>query len=327
MNISQLKYFIQIVNSGSLSKASEVLDVSQPALTKYISNLEHSLKVKLFVSERRIMTPTPAGKIYYDMATKIVNVQKQTEQRIDMILDRSVETIRVGASPHRGGKLIAKVYKKFSLRYPHVLLDITECYQKEGVDLLKANQIDLLLGATESKVDGELSKVIMYSEEVFVVVPVSHPLAQKARQENKELPPINPSLLANDPWIFISEGATLHSITQKLCIEYKFSPTIVFSNKNILVVDTVLKQGSGVGLALNSYVDKNQDDVVYFPIENKKYLYTCAFFEKNRTLSEAERYLIGLLIEADIDTPTLTADRNQLADEIYEQFLKEQITL
>lgn len=327
MNIDQLRYFIQIANSGNLSKASEKLNISQPALSKYLANLDESMNMQLFVSEKRKMVLTPVGKIYYDMALRIINVQNQTTQTVNMILNREVETIRVGASPHRGSQLIGKIFSKFSQKYPDVLLEMNECYQEEGLKYLQNNEIDLLLGTTDNFNNNTVNKVVMYSEEVFLSVPIYHPLASKSKYKNGKFASISPALFINDPWAVVQKGATLHRISEQVFNECKMSPSIVFQNKNFMVVNAILNQGGGVGLMLETYINLEQNDTVYFSLENKKYIYVTAFYNKDRNLTDAEKYLLGLIIETDKNTSTLTASRNEEASEIYNRFCEETIIL
>ncbi len=327
MNLEQLEYFIEIANCGNLSKSAEKLGVSQPALSKYLANLEEAMQVKFFISEKRMLKLTTPGKIYYDMAVRVVNANKKTQQMIDRVLDRSVETIRVGASPHRGSQLIGRVYTKFIEKYPHVSVDITECYLTEGLKLLEENKIDLLIGTTDTMYSSKTKKIIMYSEEVVLTVPIYHPLAELAKSDLSELTPIDPSEFINDPWIIMERGATLYKVTEKLFKEYKISPTVVFKNKSIHVLNSFLKEGSCVGLLPKSYVDFAQNNCVYFTLEPKKYVYLSVYYGENRVLTEAEKYFLALIMDADKDAPSLNHDRNQEAEEIYSEFLQEKSML
>ena len=71
MDFRQVKYFIAIAEQGSLSAASEVIHIAQPALSTQISNLEDELHVMLFSRHGRGMTLTPAGKIFLKHAYRI----------------------------------------------------------------------------------------------------------------------------------------------------------------------------------------------------------------------------------------------------------------
>jgi LysR family transcriptional regulator, nitrogen assimilation regulatory protein len=65
MNFRRLKYFVKIVDIGSLTQAAEVLHIAQPALSQQVATLEGELNQQLLIRTKRGVTPTDAGKILY----------------------------------------------------------------------------------------------------------------------------------------------------------------------------------------------------------------------------------------------------------------------
>ena len=78
MNFRRLKYFVKIVDIGSLTQAAEVLHIAQPALSQQVATLEGELNQQLLIRTKRGVTPTGAGKILYTHARAIL---RQCEQR------------------------------------------------------------------------------------------------------------------------------------------------------------------------------------------------------------------------------------------------------
>lgn len=72
MNFRRLKYFVRIVDIGSLTQAAEVLHIAQPALSQQIATLEGELDQQLFIRTKRGVTPTETGKILYTHARTIL---------------------------------------------------------------------------------------------------------------------------------------------------------------------------------------------------------------------------------------------------------------
>lgn len=66
INLNTLNYFYEIANTNNITKASENLNVSQPALTKAIKQLESDLNAKLFIRSKKGVVLTEAGEILYD---------------------------------------------------------------------------------------------------------------------------------------------------------------------------------------------------------------------------------------------------------------------
>jgi LysR family nitrogen assimilation transcriptional regulator len=67
MNLRRLKYFVKIVDIGSLTQAAEVLHIAQPALSQQVATLEGEMDQQLLIRTKRGVTPTEAGKILIPM--------------------------------------------------------------------------------------------------------------------------------------------------------------------------------------------------------------------------------------------------------------------
>lgn len=83
MNLRRLKYFVEIVESGSLTQASAVLYIAQPALSQQISTLESELNHQLLIRNKRGVVPTAAGQLLYQHALNILELCALTERAIE----------------------------------------------------------------------------------------------------------------------------------------------------------------------------------------------------------------------------------------------------
>src|SRR6266702_1034469 len=72
VNLRRLKYFVKIVDIGSLTQAAEVLYIAQPALSQQLATLEGEVRQQLLVRTKRGVTPTEAGKVLYRHAQLIL---------------------------------------------------------------------------------------------------------------------------------------------------------------------------------------------------------------------------------------------------------------
>ncbi len=86
MNFRRLKYFVKIVDIGSLTQAAEVLHIAQPALSQQVATLEGELNQQLLIRTKRGVTPTDAGKILYTHARAIyVSVSRPNWRCITLV--------------------------------------------------------------------------------------------------------------------------------------------------------------------------------------------------------------------------------------------------
>ena len=85
MKLEQLPYILEIASCQNLSGAAQKLGISQPALSKYLSNLEGELGMELFQRYRKKLYPTPAGFLYLDMARRMQEIQEKTLSSMNLL--------------------------------------------------------------------------------------------------------------------------------------------------------------------------------------------------------------------------------------------------
>ena len=98
MNLRRLKYFVKIVDIGSLTQAAEVLHIAQPALSQQVATLEGEMDQQLLIRTKRGVTPTEAGKILYTHARTILRQCEQAQLAV-----HNVGQTLSGACLHRAG--------------------------------------------------------------------------------------------------------------------------------------------------------------------------------------------------------------------------------
>jgi DNA-binding transcriptional LysR family regulator len=102
MNLRRLKYYVKIVDIGSLTQAAEVLHIAQPALSQQLAALEGELDQQLLIRTKRGVTPTEAGKILYSHAQTILRQCEQAQSAVDNAGCDATDSGRQGsASWHR----------------------------------------------------------------------------------------------------------------------------------------------------------------------------------------------------------------------------------
>jgi LysR family transcriptional regulator, nitrogen assimilation regulatory protein len=144
LNSKQLEYFLKIAELGSYRRASELLRIAQPALTRQIKMLERELGVELFNRHSDGVTATSAGALLLERARFIVS---QTEQaRADVMAEGTIPrgTVAFGAPPSIAGALFCRLSQVYLSLYPDVKLRF---YEGVGhlANWLTSNEIDLAI--------------------------------------------------------------------------------------------------------------------------------------------------------------------------------------
>ena len=124
INLNLLKYFYEVVNVKNITKASQILLVSQPALTKSIKELEEEFNVKLLDRSKKGVNPTKEGEILYNHINEMFKGLNSTLDIIETE-NKNVEHLYIGATTTNFLKPIEKTLIQFKKLYPNIQIDIT----------------------------------------------------------------------------------------------------------------------------------------------------------------------------------------------------------
>lgn len=295
MTTRQLYYLVTIADQGSLSGASRVLGISQPALSKFLSEYESSLGFLLFLRYHRQLTPTAVGRYVIDAAQKILDEQTRMLQSMRAVTDSDHTLIRLATAPNRGAIIYSQVYNPFSRRYPDITLSLTELYASEQPGAIQHGQIDLAIGS--GKTSDKTTDLPFAREELLISLPVSHPLSG---QESIRL-----SDLRDTPFVLQGHRHSIRILAEELFEQAGFSPVVTFESNDVMLVDSMLHQAVGVGLVSQAHVFPCEE-LVYRPLTPPVYQTLHIRYPAEHTLTEPERYLAGLLM------------RERLADKRYQ---------
>ncbi|WP_061133732.1 LysR substrate-binding domain-containing protein [Caballeronia fortuita] len=145
MDVRQLKYFVTIVDSGSLSKAAERLFIAQPSLSQQVLNLEAELKAKLLIRSPQGVAPTEAGKALYRLSRDVLRRMEQIKQEVQEGGGSESGTVAIGFPTTIASTLAAPLFERVRQRYPGIRLQIFESMSGYITELLANGRLDLAI--------------------------------------------------------------------------------------------------------------------------------------------------------------------------------------
>lgn len=170
MDLRSLRYFVQIAESGSITRAAEQLDIAQPALTRQIQGIEEELGSQLLVRLPRGVRLTVAGRQFLDHCRKIV---RELDHAREELRDRSeVPSGRVilGLSPTVGPLLLPGVVDRVRRQCPQITLKIVEWFSTQLYDALLTGRVDVAV-LTNAPPSRALKLTPLISEPIAVLTP------------------------------------------------------------------------------------------------------------------------------------------------------------
>jgi DNA-binding transcriptional LysR family regulator len=215
MEDHKLKVFCTVAETKSFSKTSEIIHLTQPAVSLQIQALEEIYETKLFDRSSSTVSLTPSGEVLYKYAKEILALYATAEKVIGKLIGLVKGSITIGAGSNIGNYLLPSVITDFKNANPKIKIHLQVGNTKRVVELLNSGTIDLGL------VEGDVvrQKMIvkkLISDELLVIVPPHHPWAKK-----KE---ISISDITKESFIFREAGSGTRQIIEKFLARHGITP-------------------------------------------------------------------------------------------------------
>lgn len=194
-NLNNYKIFYTVAAMGNISRAADILYISQPAISKSIAKLEEGLNVSLFFRTSRGVTLTDEGKILYDHIKNAFESINKGEEEIKKINGLGIGHLRIGVSTSLCKHILLDYLKDFINQNPHIEVTIRCHSTLNTLSLLSEDKIDIGLICETDIPKGFTFKKLAAIHDIFV--------ASYSYLDNLKLREIEDSSKGTEyPWIF-----------------------------------------------------------------------------------------------------------------------------
>lgn len=178
MDLDQLHTFLEIVRLKSFSKAAQSVYRTQPAISAQVRQLEQEVGAALFDRLGTRISLTPAGRIFSEYATQILDLRRESQDKINE-LDRVPRgELVIAANESTCIYVLPRVFSEYKKQFPNVQLHVDRSYGARVVQGVLDNQADF--GITQLPVtEKRLCVAKIHTDEIRLLVPADHPLALK----------------------------------------------------------------------------------------------------------------------------------------------------
>lgn len=215
MTLYQIELLISVADTGSISGAAEVWDLTQPTVSYQLQMLEQELSVALLRRKGRGMELTDAGRLVVEDGRKLVRLARAIPSRVTAA-DSLVEgEVTLGLSPVSPVSThhFPNIYRQFHDAYPDVRVIVVEEASAEMVTSLQNHRIDLAIMSLPL-LGGHVNIERLWDEELVVVGnPALDPTA-----------PLQLTALSQEPWVIFRPGFGLARAVVSLCQTHGFDP-------------------------------------------------------------------------------------------------------
>ncbi|QSG21231.1 tricarballylate utilization LysR family transcriptional regulator TcuR [Salmonella enterica subsp. enterica serovar Typhimurium] len=252
MELRQLRYFVRIIETGSMGSAAQDLDIGVSALSQQMSRLENELAIRLLQRTSRGVTPTNAGLAFYSQA------QLALRHADDAILAareaRLSGHVSVGMAPSTASILGIPFIHAMQENYADVRLHVVESLSGNLERMINTRQIDLAIVFQKDKILRWSARPIL-EEQLFLIG--SHALLA-ALPDN----PITPEQLAGIPLIMPSRGHELRGRLDAVCQEHALNVEIVAEIDGLALLMRAVRDGLGATLQPGAAISHLDNDAL-----------------------------------------------------------------
>lgn len=201
---TQLHQFLAILDEGSLGRAARHLNISEPALSKRLKDLESHLDVKLMDRTSRGMSPTPFGICLAHHARVIRGEFDRAIDNIAALKGGGKGRLSIGFSPSFGPSLVADAIAALCRKAPDIQISSYEGVVNNLMPLLLRGEIDLAVMTLDQQVsESEITKTRLGTDPTLVLARPEHPLAGRKKVRAAEL--------LDFPWLMSRPGDRLRA--------------------------------------------------------------------------------------------------------------------
>jgi DNA-binding transcriptional LysR family regulator len=280
VDFDQLNTFLEIVRLKSFSKAAQTCFRTQPAISAQIRQMEQELGTQLFERFGSRISLTTAGKIFTDYARKILDTKRQAFDEIRELEKVPRGEIVIAANEATCVKVLPQVFADYKERFPGVQMQVVRSHASKTVQSILDNSVDF--GITQLPVtDKKIAVVQVHSDEIRLLVPPGHPLAERASVGAEDI--------AKFPLLLPKQGRTRSRIDEYL-EDFEDDLSVSMELESSEMVKQFIRAGMGLGFmaVTHAHDEIRHGELVAVRLEPLPMIRTIGLiYRKDKALSRA----------------------------------------
>lgn len=261
MDLRGLRYFLKVVEEESISKAAEVLNLSQPTLSRQLMDLEGELKTKLFVrgNRKHRISLTDKGRILHRRANELISLASIAVNEINSDSSSVSGCIALGVTETPNIKFITDLMAKFKEKYPAIIFDLMSASHDEVREFLDKGILDFGVFFDPFDLPNFEHVQIPNRDVVGLIVKKDHELAYKEYAEEADV--------YKYPLIVHKERVVSKSL-KGIFDNVKFENlNIVASYNQLNSAAACVESGLGVAIGVDKVCNMSDNGLVFVPFK------------------------------------------------------------
>jgi LysR family hydrogen peroxide-inducible transcriptional activator len=271
MNSKDLEYVLTISRTKSFSKAAELLFISQPALSQYITRLEQHLGVQLFFRSRLQIALTPAGTVFVNQASSILNQMQALEHSIRSFNQQRKYELSFGVSQFYGKHVLSPIISGLHEKMPKYKVNIIDGESRFLEEQILLQKLDFGI-FPEPIYNKSINFMPIYQEQILFAFNQKNTAAKKMLKTAYNGKSVDLAYYKDFPFILLKEGLKMQKLSLRICSAYGFKPQAVYQSENLDTVYSLVESNYGVAFLPSTIlrsIDQEKNHVLFYPIKSK----------------------------------------------------------
>lgn len=283
MKLFQLEYFQAVCLHNSVTKAAQMLHVSQSSISFAIRDLEDEFGVSLFSRVKQRLILTSEGEYFLKNINKILGQTYALEQNM-LDLGQTQKHLRIAVPPISGTFAFIPLYMAYVEQYPSSNIQIIESGSRNNMLGVVDERYDIILANTVHIENNQVNYLPLQEVDIVLCVSPHHPLAQEKV--------ITAELLKDLPLVMFRSGSKHNTYIDKIFEDAGIRPNIILYSSQIHTIQTLV-EGGKVGAFVFDGVAKLFPDLVMIPVKDLPRQTVFMVWKKEKHINNKARYLFG----------------------------------
>lgn len=290
INLRQLEAFRAFMITGTVSKAGEIMHITQPAVSRLLADFEYATQFKLFDRDRRRLSPTRDCEVLYREVERTFAGLDHIERTAESIREMKSGHLSVAAMPIFMTSFLPEVISRFSDKFPDVTVSLWSWSREAAIEWVLSRQHDLAF--VTLPIDDKALKVEPFpADEAVCMLPCGHRLVQKDTIEIQDL--------EGENFIALSPGILFRQVLNEVFRQHEVRINIRVEVPHSHMASKLVAMGVGVSvLGSQGLGVRGHPDIAIRPIRPRIPYQLGIVYPKQRSMSGAARQFVDVALDA-----------------------------
>jgi LysR family transcriptional regulator, nitrogen assimilation regulatory protein len=259
MDLKQLRTFVTVAEARTESKASQLLHISQSALSRQVSNLEQEFGLRLFERIGRRLALTPVGEQLIEECRHLLGQAGMLSERVTLMRRGDAGVLKVAAPPQTIESVLSTFLVRYAKRFPNVSVQLFEALGREQTPMLERGEVHI--GIRHDPGDPGFESFTLPPDEMLAACRPGNELGKAGM--------IDIGRLAGYPLLLPQPGYSIRRLFDAVCRVADVTPKVVLESRSPQTLLALAEDGHGVAV-IPSVLKADRYDLKIFQVTHHR---------------------------------------------------------